>query len=308
MSREQLRHVLTTARIFGRVAPSLKAELVDVMRGAGNYVAMIGDGVNDISSLKKSNLAVAMGAGTQATKGVADLILLDDSFGSLASAVEEGNRIRNGMHDILRLFLTRIFAMGLVIVSSLVVGNFPIELRNASAITLFTVGVPSVMLAVWAPAGRVPDVPLVRTLVDFVVPAAAISALVGLVVFYGTLLADPAAGPAIAPGHELLSEARSALTAFLVLSGLLLVVFVSPPAAWFAVVDPVTDDLRPSLLAVILAAIFLVLLFVPAGRTLFDLAALRPAAIVFVIGGTIGWFFLVRTVWKLRLLQRFVGT
>ena len=192
-SAEQKSDAVANARIFGRIAPSLKAELVDLLRGRGHYVAMIGDGVNDILSLKKSNLAVAMGAGTQATKGVADLILLDDSFGSLASAVEEGNRIRNGMHDILRLFLTRIFAVGLVIVSSLVVGQFPIELRNASAITLFTVGVPSVLLAVWAPGGRTADEPLVKTLVDFVAPAAAISALVGLFVFYGTLLVDPVA-------------------------------------------------------------------------------------------------------------------
>jgi len=92
--------------IFGRITAEQKERLVDALRRRGHYVAMIGDGVNDILSLKRSNLAVAMGAGTQATKGVADLILLDDSFGSLASAVEEGNRIRNGMQDILRLSLT----------------------------------------------------------------------------------------------------------------------------------------------------------------------------------------------------------
>ncbi len=306
-SPEAINAILDTARIFGRVAPSLKAELVDLLRGSGHYVAMIGDGVNDIMSLKRSNLAVAMGAGTQATKGVADLILLDDSFGSLASAVEEGNRIRNGMHDILRLFLTRIFAVGLVIVSSLVVGEFPIELRNASAITLFTVGVPSVLLAIWAPAGRTQEVPLIRTLLDFVVPAAAISALIGLVVFYGTLLIDPIAPGGIGPDPAALSEARSALTAFLVLSGLLLVPFVAPPHRWFAVVDPVADDLRPAVLMVILAAVFLVVALTPIGRTLFDLVPLRGNGALLVVGGTIIWFFLVRTVWKLKLLQRFVG-
>jgi cation-transporting ATPase E len=268
---------------------------------------MIGDGVNDILSLKRSNLAVAMGAGTQATKGVADLILLDDSFGSLASAVEEGNRIRNGMHDILRLFLTRVFAVGLVIVSSLVVGQFPIELRNASAITLFTVGVPSVLLAIWAPGGRNASESLVQALVNFVVPAAAISALIGLVVFYGTLLLEPAAAPGFVPEPRLLSEARSALTSFLVLSGLLLVPFVAPPSKWFAVVDPVADDLRPAILTIILAAAFFVVMLTPFGRTLFDMVPLRGAAIALVIGGTVLWFFLVRTVWKLRLLQRFVS-
>jgi cation-transporting ATPase E len=308
-SSAEVATLLIDARIFGRVAPALKAELVDILRGAGHYVAMIGDGVNDILSLKKSNLAVAMGAGTQATKGVADLILLDDSFGSLASAVEEGNRIRNGMHDILRLFLTRIFAVGLVIVSSLVVGQFPVELRNASAITLFTVGVPSVMLAIWAPGGRTPDVPLVRTLIDFVVPAAAVSAIVGLVVFYGTLLIDPML-PAVngAPHPSTLSEARSALTTFLVLSGLLLVPFVAPPTKWFAVVDPVADDLRPAVLTVLLAIAFLVIALTSMGRTLFDLVGLRGNAAILVVGGTIAWLLIVRTAWKLKLLGRFVGT
>jgi cation-transporting ATPase E len=307
-SKAQIAHMLTTARIFGRVAPTLKAELVDSLRAAGHYVAMIGDGVNDILSLKKSNLAVAMGAGTQATKGVADLILLDDSFGSLASAVEEGNRIRNGMHDILRLFLTRIFAVGLVIVSSLVVGEFPVELRNASAITLFTVGVPSVLLAVWAPGGRTPEVPLVRTLIDFVVPAAVMSALIGLIVFYGTLLIDPVAPAGIAPAAAAVSEARSALTAFLVLSGLLLVPFVAPPSPWFAVVDPIADDLRPAVLTILLAFAFLVVALLPIGRTMFDLVPLRGNAAMLVVGGTIAWLFVVRTAWKLKLLARFVGT
>ena len=307
-TKEEVQRIVTRARIFGRIAPSLKAELVDILRGSGHYVAMIGDGVNDILSLKRSNLAVAMGAGTQATKGVADLILLDDSFGSLASAVEEGNRIRNGMHDILRLFLTRITTMGLVIVSSLVVGQFPIELRNASAITLFTVGVPTVMLAVWAPSGRNPEVPLVRTLVDFVAPAATMSALVGLLVFYGTLLSGPGAGAAGLPSAASLSEARSALTSFLVLAGLLLVPFVAPPTRWFAVVDPVADDLRPAIMTSILAAAFLVLLLVPAGRALFDLVALGPVAIALVLGGTAVWILVVRTVWKLGLLHRFVDS
>jgi cation-transporting ATPase E len=127
------------------------------------------------------------------------------------------------------------------------------------------------------------------------------------VVFYGTLLLDPAAAPGLEPAAASLSEARSALTSFLVLSGLLLVPFVAPPSKWFAVVDPVADDLRPAVLTIILAAAFLVMILTPVGRTLFDLVPLRAAPIALVIGGTIVWFFAVRTVWKLRLLQRFVS-
>lgn len=304
-SPAEMGHIASRGRIFGRVAPALKADLVEALRLAGRYVAMIGDGVNDILSLKKSNLAVAMGAGTQATKGVADLILLDDSFASLASAVEEGNRIRNGMHDILRLFLTRISTMGLVIVSALVVGHFPIELRNASAITFFTVGVPTVLLSIWAPAGRNPEESLTQTLFDFVVPAATISALVGLGVFYGTVFAQ--SGLPAPP--EVISTARSALTLFLVTSGLLLVPFVAPVSAWFAVVgDPVSDDYRPAVATVLLAAVFFGLMLIPAGRAIFDFVALPLPVVALVGAGVIVWLVTVRTVWRWRLIHRFLGS
>jgi cation-transporting ATPase E len=148
----------------------------------------------------------------------------------------------------------------------------------------------------------------VRTLIDFVVPAAATSALLGLVVFYGTLLIDPAVAPVAGIPHPAtLAEARSALTTFLVLSGLLLVPFVAPPSRWFAVVDPVADDLRPAVLTVILAAAFLVMALTSVGRAFFDLVPLRGNAALLVIGGIIVWFVVVRTAWKLKLLNRFVG-
>jgi cation-transporting ATPase E len=69
---------------------------------------MIGDGVNDVLSLKKADLGIAMESGSAATRGVADMILLNDSFGALPAAFTEGQRIVNGMKDILRLFLTRV--------------------------------------------------------------------------------------------------------------------------------------------------------------------------------------------------------
>ena len=149
---------------------------------AGHYVAMTGDGVNDVLSLKRSNLAIAMGSGSQATRGVADLILIDDGFAALASAIGEGQRILNGMQDILRVFLTRILSLGMLIVSALVIGLFPVDLRNASVITLFTVGVPTALLAVWARPGRQARESLQQTLARFVVPASGVASFLGLLV------------------------------------------------------------------------------------------------------------------------------
>ncbi len=140
--------------IFGRITPQQKERLVHALRARGHYVAMMGDGVNDVLSLKKANLGIAMQSGTQATRAVADIVLLNDSFASLAPAVSEGQRIVNGMQDILKLFLARIGTMSLIILSALVVGAFPINLRHGSLTTFFTVGIPTVLLALWARPGR----------------------------------------------------------------------------------------------------------------------------------------------------------
>ena len=188
MDEARFRLAAERTAIFGRITPELKERLVGTFRDQGHYVAMTGDGVNDVLSLKRSNLAIAMGSGSQATRGVADLILIDDGFAALASAIGEGQRILNGMQDILRVFLTRILSLGMLIVSALVIGFFPVDLRNASVITLFTVGIPTALLAVWARPGRQPRETLQQTLARFVVPPAAVASFLGLLVVTVVLL------------------------------------------------------------------------------------------------------------------------
>jgi cation-transporting ATPase E len=302
---ERLGHVAGETTVFGRITPAQKERLVDALRAKGHYVAMIGDGVNDVLSLKKANLAISMGSGSQATRGVADLVLMDDSFAAVAQAVEEGQRIINGMQDILKLFLTRIAAMGLVIVSSLVVISFPIELRNASAITIFTVGIPSAVLAVWAQPGRRVRESLGRTLATFVIPAAIVSSLMGLFVFYASIALAGASDPASVA--EATDQARTALTTFLVFSGLCLIVFVEPPIEWFAVAEPVTRDRRPTLLAIALAVGYVAMLLIPAARDFFSFAVPGPRETLIAVGSAIAWVPLVRQFWKRRLVDRFLG-
>ena len=284
---------------------------MDALRAGSHYVAMIGDGVNDVLSLKKANLAISMGSGSQATRGVADLVLMDDSFAAVAQAVEEGQRILNGMQDILKLFLTRIATVGLVVVSSLVVVSFPIELRNASALTIFTVGIPSALLAFWAQPGRRVRESLGRTLATFVIPAAIVSSLMGLVVFYASIALTPAPAGAGAgdPASivEATAQARTALTTFLVFAGLFLIVFVEPPIEWFAVAEPVTPDRRPTILAIFLALGYVAVLLTPAARDFFSFALPSPREALITVGSAIAWVPLVRLFWKRRLVDRFLG-
>jgi cation-transporting ATPase E len=308
MDDARFRAVAERTAVFGRVSPELKERLVGTFRDQGHYVAMTGDGVNDVLSLKRSNLAIAMGSGSQATRGVADIILIDDGFSALASAIGEGQRILNGMQGILRVFLTRILTLGMLIVSALVTGFFPVDLRNASAIVLFTVGIPTALLAVWARPGRVPRESLQQTLAHFVVPAAALASFIGLLVATGVLLlgdSDFEAG--LIPFGDIELAARTAVTAFLIYVGVLVLLFVEPPHRLFAVVEPVSPDRRPTYLALALGFGFAIVLLVPPFRGFFNLhpISLRDAAVVSI--GVTAWAALVWIFWRGRFVDRFLG-
>ena len=315
MDDEQLAGVALETTVFGRITPAQKERLVDALRSRGRYVAMIGDGVNDVLSLKKANLGIAMQSGSQAARAVADIVLTNDSFASLAPAVEEGQRIRNGMQSILRLFLSRIMTVGLLVVTSMVIGIFPIELRNGSVLVLFTVGIPTALIAVWAQPGARDFDSLGRTLARFVVPAAVLSSLAGLAVLFGIIVLRLGGIEAItgveaedkAALDAAITIAQSALTSFLVFAGLALVVFVEPPVPWLAVVEPQSPDWRPTILAGGLVAIYLLMLSSHAGRTVFALHALGIAELGFVFVVLAGWAVALHAVWRYRVVERFLG-
>ena len=103
--------------VFGRITPEQKEGLVEALHAQGRYVAMTGDGVNDVLSLKKADLGIAMQSGSQATRGVADIVLTNDSFAVLPHAITEGQRIIAGMQSVLKLFLTRTFFLALLIIA-----------------------------------------------------------------------------------------------------------------------------------------------------------------------------------------------
>jgi cation-transporting ATPase E len=295
--------------IFGRITPELKERLVGKLREQGRYVAMTGDGVNDVLALKRSNLAIAMGSGTQAARGVADLILIEDGFSALASAIGEGQRILNGMQDVLRVFLTRILTLGMLILVLMTSGFFPVDLRNASAITLFTVGIPTALLAIWSRPGPTPRETLLRTLAKFVLPAAALASVVGLLVVTGVFLidrADEAAGLATALEVDL--AAKTAVTTFLIYVGVLVLIFVEPPIRLFAVIEPISPDWRPTYLAIILAVAYLAVLAIPPFRDFFNLYQLSLRDLGIVLGGVLAWAVLVWIFWRWRFIERFLGT
>jgi hypothetical protein len=221
----------------------------------------------------------------------------------------------NNVIFVLGVLLTLFGRPADALVSLAVIGIFPIELRNGSAITLFTVGIPTALLAVWAQPGARTHESLGRTLARFVVPSAVLSSLAGLAVLFGVIVVQLGGVDAIAGrgtvGTAALDAAvsigQSALTSFLVLAGLVLVVFVEPPVAWLAVIEPRSRDPRPTILAAALAALYLVLLAAPAGRAIFSLRPLGVVELAIVMVAVAAWTAVLHAVWRYRVVERFLG-
>ncbi|MCP5303458.1 MAG: HAD-IC family P-type ATPase [Pseudomonadales bacterium] len=332
LSDGELATLATESTIFGRITPQQKERLVDALKGQGNYVAMIGDGVNDVLSLKKANLGIAMQSGSAATRSVADMVLLNDSFAALPPAFLEGQRIVSGMQDILRLFLTRALYVTLLILSTAVVGvGFPYVPLHISLLTFLTVGIPTLALAAWARPEQ-PKEGLLRSVIHFVGPATITIFVFGLLVYLMFFLnsvmdivnlnVTPAQianfetypGLDFEPGNPDAFAlevggvvARTALTVFSTLTGLLLIIFVEPPIAFFGGGDALSPDKRPTLLTIALLVVFIIIMAVEPLRSFFELIALQPRDYVLITAMVVVWAFVLRLVWRYNFFERFFG-
>ena len=153
LSPEVFDQVAAETTVFGRIAPEQKEQIVASLIRQGHYVAMMGDGVNDALSLKKAKLGIAMESGSNVTRNVADMILLNDSFAALLPAFTEGKRIIGGLSISLYLFLARVVTSMLLIIAISMVGlGFPYE-PSQVALTLFTVGLPTLVSDLVGAAG-----------------------------------------------------------------------------------------------------------------------------------------------------------
>jgi cation-transporting P-type ATPase E len=328
LSPEVFDQVAAETTVFGRIAPEQKEQIVASLIRQGHYVAMMGDGVNDALSLKKAKLGIAMESGSNVTRNVADMILLNDSFAALLPALTEGKRIVGGLSISLYLFLARVVTSMLLIIAIRMIGlGFPYE-PSQVALTLFTVGIPTLLLTWWArPETPQPD--LLRRLLRFVLPAAIVTTIfgVGIYTFFYTIIEQGVQTTAIPADAVARWEAytgllyqtdagfgvaaasivaQTALSTFVSLAAFGLILFLEPPFRFFTGWVPVSPDKRPALLALALAIIYVVVLVTPITANYFGLVTPGPQGPelkVMLITLPL-WFLSLRTIWRAKLFDR----
>lgn len=192
-SEQEIREVVRRTRVFARVTPRQKLEIVNTARKIGHFVAVTGDGVNDAPALRAANIGVAMGqAGTDVAREAAELVISDDNFRSIVAGIEEGRIAYDNVRKVVYLLITTGAAELLMVLLSVVVG-LPIPLLPVQLLwlNLVTDGIQAVALAFEPGEGdalqrkpRSPDEPLFnRLLIERVSIAVPIMGIGGFVVY-----------------------------------------------------------------------------------------------------------------------------
>jgi magnesium-transporting ATPase (P-type) len=277
--------------IFCRIKPEQKKALVGALVAAGRYVAMIGDGVNDVPALKRARMAVAMGSGAQVTKGVADVVLLKDQFARLPEAVGEGRRIARNIHRLGRLYLTKtVYAATLILLVAVPGFAFPFLPRHLTLAAFLTIGIPSFVLALLPSDGPLYRGRLLRALAAFAVPAGLATAIGSIVSFF---LVDTLAGASLEAG-------RTAATTTLIVLGLAFILLLErgPGREHIAI--------QSNMLAMVaaLGAAFAGILAIPFLRDFFDMVLLSaPEWFLALFSAAAGLTF-ASLLWKLPQIER----
>jgi cation-transporting P-type ATPase E len=277
--------------IFCRIKPEQKKALVGALVASGRYVAMIGDGVNDVPALKRARMAVAMGSGAQVTKGVADVVLLKDQFARLPEAVGEGRRIARNIHRLGRLYLTKtVYAATLILLVAVPGFAFPFLPRHLTLAAFLTIGIPSFVLALLPSDGPLYRGRLLRALAAFAVPAGLATALGSILSFF---LVDTLAGASLDAG-------RTAATTTLIVLGLAFILLLErgPGREHIAI--------QSNMLAMVaaLGAAFAGILAIPFLRDFFDMVLLSAPEWFLALFSAAAGLTIASLLWKLPQIER----
>ncbi|GHH69066.1 magnesium-transporting ATPase [Streptomyces sulfonofaciens] len=213
--------------VFGRVAPRQKQAMVGALQSRGHVVAMTGDGVNDVLALKDADIGVSMGSGSEATRAVAQVVLLDDSFAALPAVVAEGRRVIGNITRVATLFLLKtVYSVLLAVLVVLFRVEYPFLPRHLTLLATLTIGVPAFLLAL-APNTERARPHFVRQVMRYALPG---GVLMGAATFATYMLAR---GHYTGPGALTAETSAATLTLFLV--SLWVLAIVARPYTWWRI-------------------------------------------------------------------------
>ena len=144
---EEMQRAIAECSVFGRVTPQQKKQMVQALQSQKHTVAMTGDGVNDVLALKEADCSIAMAAGSDAAKNIANVVLLDSNFGAMPHIVNQGRRVVNNIRSAASMFLIKtIFSVLLSLITIFFGDAYPFEPIQMSLISACAVGIPTFLL------------------------------------------------------------------------------------------------------------------------------------------------------------------
>ncbi len=238
VDQDGLADALATHTTFGRVRPDQKRAIVHALQSRGHTVAMTGDGVNDVLALKDADIGVAMGAGSPASRAVAQIVLLDNRFATLPYVVGEGRRVIGNIERVANLFLTKTVYSALL---ALLVGIecllakplhadpllYPFQPIHVTIAAWFTIGIPSFILSL-APNNERAYPGFVRRVLTSALPS-------GLVVGVATFVSYLAAYHGRHATWQQQDQASTAALITLLVTALWVLAVVARPYQWWRV-------------------------------------------------------------------------
>jgi cation-transporting P-type ATPase E len=256
------------AVVVGRISPEGKKDYVERLGAAGRYVAMVGDGVNDVPALKSARLAIAQGTGSEMARSVADVVLVNGDFASVPAMVALGRRILRNVQRVAKLFVTKsVFAVFLILLIGLTETAYPLLPRHLTLAAALTIGIPGFFLALAPSEGGWQIGGFLREVARFAVPAGTAA---GLGVLSGYHFSLGVVGLSV-------EEARTVATSILIVLGL-----------YFVLVLEASERRRALWVSALCGALLVLYVLVVAfgsTRSFFELVIPGAWAFVGIVGG-----------------------
>lgn len=224
---QEMARALDEGTVFGRVTPQQKRDMVGALQSRGHTVAMTGDGVNDVLALKDADIGVSMGSGSEATRAVAQIVLLNNSFATLPSVVAEGRRVIGNITRVATLFLVKtVYSVLLALLVVCWQVEYPFLPRHLTLLSTLTIGVPAFFLAL-APNKERARPHFVRRVMRYSIPGGVVA---GVATFVTYLLARHHY-----TGSGSLDAETSAATLTLFLVSMWVLAIIARPYTWWRI-------------------------------------------------------------------------